>query len=201
MLEQLLEYDKELFIFLNSLGSETWDEFWLVVTYKFTWVPLYAFLLYLIYRNYGWKGLLISMVLAAGLITATDQTSNLFKDGFQRLRPCNFEFTPRVVDDCGKYSFFSAHAASTMAAAIFIGFILKPYYKAVLGLLIAWSLLVGYSRIYLGVHYPGDVLVGFIMGAIYGYLFYLIQHWLVKKFAFPSIRKPRKRFKSFRNRK
>ena len=79
MLEQLLEYDTELFVFLNSLGNETWDGFWLLVTNKLTFIPLYAILLLLIYKKYGWQKLLLLAIVIAAMITFTDQLTNVVK--------------------------------------------------------------------------------------------------------------------------
>lgn len=185
MMEQLLQYDQELFLFLNNLGAENWDWFWIFISNKYAAVPMYAFLLYLIYRNFGWKGTMITVVLVAGLITCTDQLANVFKDGFQRLRPCREDFIQyaRYLDDyCGQYGFFSAHAASSMAAAFYVGFILKPFYKYVLALMLLWAILVGYSRIYIGVHYPGDVLVGMLIGGLLGFGFYKLQQYFIGKY-------------------
>src|SRR5690554_7083753 len=86
MLDQLLNYDTELFLFLNTLGSEPWDGLWRFITHKFSSIPLYAFLLYLVYRNYGLKGTLVIVVCVALMITATDQISSLFKYGIKRPR-------------------------------------------------------------------------------------------------------------------
>lgn len=183
-MEKLLQYDQELFLFLNNLGSDNWDWFWIFLSHKFAAIPLYLLLLFLIYKKFGWKGTLITVVLVAALITCTDQLANVFKDGFQRLRPCREDFIQyaRYLDDyCGKYGFFSAHAASTMAAAFYVGNILKPYYKWVFPFLIIWAVLVGYSRIYIGVHYPGDVFVGMIIGGLLGFGFYKLQNWTVGK--------------------
>lgn len=184
MIEELMKYDQELFLFLNNLGTENWDWFWLIMTGKFTQIPLYLLLLYLIYRNLGWKGTAITVVFVAGMITCTDQLANLFKDHFERLRPCNEDFIAqaRLLVGCGKYGFFSAHAASSFALAFYLGLILKPYYKYIFIALLFWAILVSYSRIYVGVHYPGDTLVGILMGTIIGLVFYKLQHWAIKKY-------------------
>ena len=182
-MEQLLEYDKDLFLFLNNLGSESWDTMWLIITEKLSSIPLYALLLYLIFRHYGWKVAVITMVVVAAMITCTDQLANLFKNGFQRLRPCHLEtlgeYARVIAVRCGRYGYFSAHAASSMALAVFIGRLLKPHYKYIIPLLLLWALVIGYSRIYLGVHYPLDVLTGFVIGAILGCLFYRLLKYIL----------------------
>ncbi|KAB1067120.1 phosphatase PAP2 family protein [Tamlana haliotis] len=187
MIEELIKYDTELFLFLNNLGTPAWDNFWLVVTDKLTFVPLYALLLYLIYKKLGLKSLLIMVVVIALMITFTDQITNVFKRGFQRLRPCG---EPSIADQvrfiavrCGKYGFFSGHSSNSMAAAIFAGLMLKPYYKYLMLILIVWSLMVAYSRVYVGVHYPLDLLCGLTFGVIAGVLFYYIAQFALKRYA------------------
>lgn len=186
MIDELLRYDTDLFLYLNNLGSETWDWLWLLITDKLTFVPLYAILLYLIYKKMGLKSLLITVVVIALMITFTDQITNVFKRGFQRLRPCG---EPSIADQvrfiaarCGKYGFFSGHASNSMAAAIFAGLMLKPYYKYLMVILIFWSLIVAYSRIYVGVHYPLDLVCGLTFGVFGGTLFYLIAQLLLKRY-------------------
>ena len=186
MLEEILKYDTELFQYLNGLGNTSWDSFWLIITHKLAAIPLYAFLLYLVYRHYGIKGSLVIMVCVALMITSTDQIANLFKHGFQRPRPCQLEeLKPtirQIAKNCGRYGYFSAHAASSMAAAVFLSLTLKRCYRFLPVILIVWALLVGYSRIYLGVHYPLDVLTGFVIGGVLGALFYRLQLWGQIKF-------------------
>jgi len=186
MIDQLIQYDKDLFLFLNNLGTPAWDNFWLVVTNKFTFVPLYAILLFLIFKKLGWKVLLLLVVVIAIMITFTDQVTNLFKDGFERQRPCRadgiMEYARFVAERCGKYGFFSGHSSNSMAAAVFAGLLLKPYFKYLIFILLFWSALVAYSRIYVGVHYPLDIFFGMTFGALAGYLFYKLQIFLRKKF-------------------
>lgn len=188
MLDQLIQYDKELFLFLNNLGTSTWDNFWLVITNKLTFVPLYAVLLYLIYKHLGLKSLLLLVLVIAAMITFTDQVTNLFKDGFERLRPCREdgvkEFMRFSAPRCGKYGFFSGHSSNSMAAAVFAGLLLRPYYKKLIFILLFWSALVAYSRIYVGVHYPLDIICGMSFGAIAGFGFYKLQSYLRQRFIF-----------------
>ena len=186
MIDQILQYDTELFIYLNSLGSKTWDPFWLAYTSKFNWIPFYALLLYLIYRKIGAKPMLITIAVVALMITVTDQVTNLFKHGFQRMRPCHLaemiDSMRLVRDGCGgRYGFFSGHASNTMAAAIFIGMTLKRRFKYLIYILIVWAFLMAYSRVYIGVHYPIDIVLGMAFGVLTGYLFYRLNEYLIKK--------------------
>lgn len=186
MIDQLLQYDKEVFLFLNNLGSTTFDGLWLVITNKLTFIPLYAILLYLIYKHLGWKTLLLLIVVIAAMITFTDQVTNLFKDGFQRPRPCRAEGVENVMryiaPRCGKYGFFSGHASNSMAVAVFAGLLLKSYYEKLIFILLFWSVIVAYSRIYVGVHYPLDIICGMAFGALSGFMFYKLQNFLRSKF-------------------
>jgi undecaprenyl-diphosphatase len=182
-METLLQYDSDLFLYLNNLGSETWDGLWLLITNKLTFAPLYAVLLYLIYKHLGLKPLLYLVVLIALMITFTDQVTNLFKSGFMRPRPCRaqdiMDQLRFIAPRCGKYGFFSGHSSNSMAAAVFGGFLLRPYYKKLIFLLLFWSFLVAYSRIYVGVHYPLDIICGMAFGALAGWLFYKLARRFV----------------------
>lgn len=186
MLEQLLEYDTQLFVFLNSLGTESWDTFWLIVTNKLTFIPLYLLLLILVYLKFGWKKLLLIIVVIAALITFTDQFTNVVKRSVLRFRPCACEEIKDVIryiaERCSKNrSFFSGHASNSMAAAIFGGLLLKPFYKYLIYILIIWSIIVAYSRIYVGVHFPVDVVCGMIFGVMSGFIFYKLNVYLQKR--------------------
>ncbi len=187
MLEQLLDLDTELFLYLNKLGSSTWDGLWLIITHKLTFVPLYAILLFIIYKKYGLKSVLIMVLVIAAMITFTDQISNAFKLGVKRPRPCQLdvlidEGMRFVATHCGPYGFFSGHASNSMCAAVFGGLVLRPYFKNLIFILLLWSFIVAYSRIYVGVHYPLDILCGMIFGALAGFGFYKLNGYLLKRF-------------------
>jgi undecaprenyl-diphosphatase len=187
MLEKILSLDTRLFIYLNSLGSETYDGFWLFITKQANWTPFFLLLLYLIYKKLGAKQTLFLLLFVAALVTITDQTTNLFKHTFQRLRPCNnpeIKSFIRIVQSRDSFSFFSGHAANTMAVATFLYLNLKRYFKY-LGFLFLWPLIFAYSRIYLGLHYPLDIISGYICGLILGSLMFKGYQTLQKKY-FPQ---------------
>ncbi|MBC9796600.1 phosphatase PAP2 family protein [Sinomicrobium weinanense] len=184
MLDKIIEYDQELFLFLNNLGTESWDGFWLFITDKFTSIPLYLVLLYLCFRKFGWKPTVLILVATALMIAFTDQLANVFKYGFERLRPCHtpsLEDRMRIVKCGGKFGYFSAHAASTFAVATFFSLLFKQHYRSIPLILLVWALVVSYSRIYLGVHFPLDIVTGMVFGLLGGWLFYAVLRLLSKK--------------------
>ena len=182
--EKLIEYDKELFVYLNSLGNEHWDAFWMGVTNMLAWIPLYVFLLYLIYRAFGWKKTLFYLFFIALMVAFSDQFANLIKYTFERLRPNNdpeINTYIRILKTPRGFSFYSAHAGTSMVVSTFMYNTLKSYYKYMY-LLFIWPVLFAYSRIYVGVHFPTDILTGALAGALIGYLFYRLSLYLLPKF-------------------
>lgn len=176
MWETLLEWDREALLALNGWGGVVWDRIWLTLSDKWAAIPLYALLLVYAFRSLGWRRALLFLVFIALLITATDQMANLFKYGVGRLRPCHdpeLDGLVRLVKaSCGgRFGYFSAHAANAMALAVFFCAHWGRSRSLWGGLLILWALLVGYSRVYLGVHFPADVLTGILIGAFFGWLF------------------------------
>lgn len=176
MLEKLESLDIQLFVFLNSLGAENFDGFWLFITKQANWTPVFLILLYLVYKKIGVKQTLYLLLFVAVLITCTDQITNLVKNTFQRLRPCNnsdISTFIRIVKHSNTYSFFSGHAANSMAVATFLFLVMRTHYNY-FGILFAWPMVFAYSRIYLGLHYPLDIFTGYACGFTFGLLMYKI---------------------------
>lgn len=182
MLENLLALDVQLLVYLNGLGSEAYDGLWLFITKQTNWTPLFLILLYIIYTKVGIKQTLYILLAIAILILITDQSTNLMKYTVQRLRPCNNpDIIIRAVKTSKSFSFFSGHAANSMAAAMFIYHVLKPYFKYTF-LLFLWPLIFAYSRIYLGLHYPLDILCGYLFGMMTGLFVYRIYQFTQIKY-------------------
>ena len=174
-MDSLLLWDQELFLWLNSLGSEPFDAFWMTVTDKRYTIGLYAILTAVMSKRLGWKNTLWMLLVITLLITFTDQVTNLFKDGFKRLRPCHeaglSDVMRQVKPGCGgKYGYFSGHASNSFAMATFFVVLFARHFKRLRWLFVV-AALVAYSRIYIGVHYPLDVISGTCFGTLGGWLF------------------------------
>lgn len=192
MIEWFETIDRALFLAINGAHNPYVDSFMVFISEKFTWIPLYLAMAVIAQRKLGWKGLGFFAVLAILTVVLTDQSSvKLFKDVFQRYRPCHNHEIGHLVhivnEKCGGiYGFVSSHAANHFGIAVF--FAATLFRKIRLGwiILIFWAVLVSYSRIYLGVHYPADVFVGGLLGVALGgltsvsYLF-LEQKFLIEK--------------------
>lgn len=182
-MEKLNDLDTRLFLYLNNLGNSTWDSFWVLFTNQWVSIPIYAILVWLVYWKTGFKRAFISGVVIFLMLVVTYGLSKLFKYGVMRPRPCTMNFDMRypLNEDCGDYGFFSSHASVGMALMLFMGLLLKKYYKYILWPLMLWLVFFGYSRVYVGKHYPGDVLIGFLIGGILAWLFYRMRLYIAKK--------------------
>lgn len=187
MIELLKQWDTDLFLFLNGMHTPFGDVVMFYCSEKLTWIPLYIFILYLCIRFFKWKTLWILLAVTM-LITISDQLSvHGFKNVFMRLRPCHEPLLDGLVhtvnNKCGgQYGFVSSHAINHFALASFLAILFKNRISYFAPLIIIWALVVSYSRIYLGVHYPGDVICGGILGVFLGILMAKIfQVLLLKK--------------------
>ncbi|MBN2637307.1 MAG: phosphatase PAP2 family protein [Prolixibacteraceae bacterium] len=168
--QKILELDKDLFLYLNGFYSDYWDTIMLMVTRKETWYPLYLIIIFFAIRNYRNKSLLVLFFLALTIL-ASDQISVLFKETIQRLRPVHEPEIQSMVHNVlrkgGLYGFVSSHAANTFAIFVFTAHVFKNRGFSVL--MLFWAVLVSYSRIYSGVHYPLDIIGGALIGWGIGY--------------------------------
>lgn len=172
-MNEILKIDRELFLYLNNLGHTTFDQAFTLISGNIIWISFYIVLLYFILKTFSIKNTFYIIVFIALGITISDQLTNIFKFGIQRLRPCHDEtLVPlmRIVGCGGTYGFYSAHASNSFFIANFLSIILKKNYKFLPAILFFWSTLVAYSRIYLGVHFPLDIsygaAVGFLLGGL-----------------------------------
>lgn len=172
-MNELISLDQQLLLFLNGLGSSTFDPFWLLVTGKWFWIPFYVILLYLIYKAIPRRKLIFVLIFIAIGIAISDQLASVFKHGIERLRPCHDPLIMekmRMIICGGKYGFYSAHASSSFFLVSFLTILIGKNYKYLPYVLVVWACIVSYSRIYVGVHYPGDVAfgaaVGFLLGGV-----------------------------------
>ena len=191
MFEEILKLDSKLFLFLNNLGTTKFDIFWLSLSKIEANILMYLFLILLFFhiKKLSPKFLYIFYLLfvIALMITITDQGANFFKDSFQRLRPCYNESiidSLRLVkENCGgKYGFFSAHASNSFSLAIFFGLLFKNRIRYMIIITIVYASLISYSRIYLGVHFPIDIIVGSSFGIFVGFIMYSFVYLKFLKF-------------------
>ncbi len=182
MLDALEVADQQLFTFLNSLHAPWLDPIMAWITGKKEWFPLYALLLGWLFWKYKWKKTLVIIVFAAVTITCADLFASGFcKPFFERLRPCHEPSLATVVHivngKCGgQFGFISSHAANTFGGAMFL-FLVARKEAPWMRLLFLWAALVSYSRIYVGVHYPADIMVGGLTGIFWGWLAYKGFDW------------------------
>jgi undecaprenyl-diphosphatase len=179
----LERFDQNIFLTLNSYHSPFWDQVMHAVSGIAIWIPLYVAILIALYFKYQRKFFVI-IIFIAFAATLSDQLSVMLKFAVHRLRPCHEPYLNGLVhvvrNECGGlYSFVSSHATNSFDVAVLsLSLIRKRWYSF---FIIFWALTVSYSRIYLGVHYPGDVLCGSLLGSLIGWTMYKLYALTDKK--------------------
>lgn len=167
------QIDQSLLLFLNSFHDSFWDKAISIFTSIGSWVPLYLLIIYVIIKTYKQNANIILVFIALAIVFSVLSTA-LIKYGVQRLRPTHdpvlSNLVHNVYDRGGLYSFFSGHAAHSFTIAVLTSRLFKRNLYTVL--IFLWAIGVSYTRIYLGLHYPGDVLAGWVWGIFTGLIFY-----------------------------
>ncbi len=185
MIDSLIQWDKRLLLALNEDGGVFWDNFFWVMSGKLTWVPLYLFIIWLIHRRYGKMYTLWAVVFMAFGVIAADQIANIFKHGIQKFRPTHNEDIMALVHTVrgyrgGLYGTVSAHAATVFTVTTFSSGVIRSWVFT--ALMVLWALVVSYSRIYLGVHFPADILFGTIDGVGMGMIMLVFFRWCERRY-------------------
>lgn len=182
----LSDIDARLLLIVNGAHSPFFDSVMWCISGRWIWVPFYAVLAYLLFRRMSWKRASICLVTIGLIILAADQTcATLIRPEIGRLRPANlnnpFSSFVHVVNGYrgGRYGFPSCHAANTFALAVFMSLVIRHKWFTVM--MFSWAFIVSYSRMYLGVHYFGDLFCGATIGSLFAVLFYYLQNYLFKR--------------------
>ena len=183
----LIGIDTDIFLWINSFHSGFWDYFMREATDKFIWIAFYVSIIFALWKRFGVKTMIIIVVGCILAVLITDQlTATIMRPWFGRLRPSHPE-NPindmvHLVNDyrSGQFGFPSSHAANTFGVATLLSLLFKKIRFIIV--IFVWALLNCYTRVYLGVHYPGDLIVGSIIGVIVGLAIYFLIIYLSNNF-------------------
>lgn len=185
-LNELIEFDRHLLLSLNGSDSLFWDQLMWGITSTVAWIPVAVVLFYVFIKNNSMREVCLILLTLVLVILLADQFSSSFcKPYFARFRPSQDPYIMYMVDVVngyrgGRYGFISSHAANTFAVCVFLALLIRNVYMT--SSLVLWAMLCSYSRIYLGVHYPGDILCGALWGIFVGVVFYLLYVFLQRRF-------------------
>lgn len=184
MLEQINKWDRDLFVFLNNLGIESYDSFWIFITNVRHWIPLYILFFILIFAAFYWKQALFNSLFLLAAFFSTLGFTNFVKNMALRLRPNNepeLLDLIRILQTPSNFSFFSGHASTSFVVTTFVILSLRKKYKWIY-IFYLWPILFVWSRVYVGVHYPLDLMVGAIVGILFAWIFYKLYQLAGKRF-------------------
>lgn len=191
MIDFLNSIDTKLLLFFNGMHTDFLDRFMMILTGKFVWIPMYVALLVIIFSTFGRRKGMVYLLMLAGAIVAADQVcSEVLRPLFCRMRPSNpdnpISAMVTVVDGYrgGRYGFPSCHGSNSFCLAVFMSLLIRK--RLFSGLILGWALLHCYTRIYLGVHYPGDILTGAVIGSLVAWAFYQLALALCHRFDIES---------------
>ena len=165
--------DTQVFLWLNGLHTGWLDKVMVSITEMWPWIPIYILLLFLVFKKYRWSGFWILLAVGVVILCSDQLSAHVCKPLFHRLRPCfnpdleGLVHLPKGLPG-GKYGFVSSHAANTFAVASFLTAVLRESYRHIGWWLYGWAFVSSYTRIYIGVHYPGDIIGGAVLGILIG---------------------------------
>lgn len=185
-MNEILELDKEWLIYINSFHAPWLDPIMFWITKTEMWIPLYVFLLYLIIKTYKTKSWIVLIGVGLTILIADQVTASIMKPYFARLRPSHDPALDGIIHlvngyKGGLFGFASGHAANTFGIALFFWLTFRLRYRWIAFMFI-WAALMTYTRMYLGVHYPFDILVGSIVGLIAGFVAFKVSQYLITRY-------------------
>ncbi|WP_114752442.1 phosphatase PAP2 family protein [Pleomorphovibrio marinus] len=184
MIEKLREWDESLFLWLNAQRLDVLDPVMNTLTGRYIWIPLYLLIIFMLIRTYGQTGVWYTGGLLLLIFLADQSTSSVMKPYFERLRPCHDPRWEGMINNysgCGgMYGFASSHASNTFALAMYLWLIGREKLP-LFSWMFLWAAIISYTRVYLGVHYPADILVGAMVGMLAGLItYYAISFMMIK---------------------
>ena len=183
-METITNIDSDLFLFLNGLHVDWLDKVMIAITQMWVWVPLYLLLIYWTVKQYGKRCWWVFLAVGVVVLCSDQLSAHVCKPLFHRLRPCynpdlqDLIYLPKGMAG-GRYGFVSSHAANTFAVAAFLAAALRKNRNWIGFVLYFWAFISSYSRIYLGFHYPGDILCGALLGILIGLILWKVFQLIV----------------------